>query len=37
MLDLDSRFGNNAKQNLGILVIIIQNNKAIELLQPEME
>lgn len=33
MLFYERRFGNNAKQNLGIMVIIIQNNTE---LQPEM-
>lgn len=37
VLDLDRRYGNNANQNLGITVIIIQNNKDIELLQHVME
>lgn len=36
-LDPGWRYGHNANQNLGIMVIIIQNNKNIELLQPEME
>jgi len=34
MLDLDRRHGNKAKQNLCIVVIIIQNKKDTELLQP---
>lgn len=37
VVDLDRKYGNNAKQNLGIMVIIIQNNEDVELLQSEME
>lgn len=36
VLDLNRKYGNNAHQNLGIMIIINWNNKDIEF-QPEME